>query len=56
MNLVRKAVTPALGVHALAHHISEMTVTQLAEEAWCCTRIIHALLNVLHPCITANTV
>ena len=45
-------MTPALGVHDLAHDISEVAVTQLTEEAWCCASIIHTLLNVLHSSIT----
>jgi len=45
-------MSPALGVHELAHDISEATVTQLTEEAWRCSRIIHPFLDVLQSYIT----
>jgi len=43
-------MTPALGVHDLAHNVSEATVTQLTEEARSRSSIVHSLLNVLQSC------
>ena len=43
-------MTPALGVHDLAHDVSEATVAQLTEEARSCSSIVHSLLNVLQSC------
>jgi len=45
-------MTPALGMHSLAHDIREVTVAQFTEEAGCCTGFIHTLLYVFHSCIT----
>jgi len=47
-------MSPALGMHDLAHDISEVAVTELTEEAWCSTSIIHTFLYVLKPYITDN--